>query len=170
MDKVSIIIGSKSDASIMDKTKEILEELEIPYEFNVISAHRDLEKLRDYVSMADSKNIKVFITAAGGAAALPGVVAAMTNLPVIGVPIGSSSLKGIDALMSIVQMPPGIPVGTVALDSWGARNSAIYAASILALSNPKINEKYSLPLAPTSFDNTLPHGIPVSVSSQVLQG
>ena len=89
---------------------------------------------------ASKENIKVFITAAGGAAALPGVVAAMTNLPVIGVPIGSSSLKGIDALMSIVQMPPGIPVGCVALDSWGARNSAIYAASILALSDSKINE------------------------------
>jgi|TARA_B100000686_G_scaffold33602_1_gene35214 5-(carboxyamino)imidazole ribonucleotide mutase len=140
MNKVSIIIGSKSDSSTMEKTKEILDELEIPYEFNVISAHRDLEKLRDYVSNASKENIKVFITAAGGAAALPGVVAAMTNLPVIGVPIGSSSLKGIDALMSIVQMPPGIPVGCVALDSWGARNSAIYAASILALSDSKINE------------------------------
>ena len=101
MNKVSIIIGSKSDSSTMEKTKEILDELEIPYEFNVISAHRDLEKLRDYVSNASKENIKVFITAAGGAAALPGVVAAMTNLPVIGVPIGSSSLKGIDALMSL---------------------------------------------------------------------
>ena len=124
MNKVSIIIGSKSDSSTMEKTKEILDELEIPYEFNVISAHRDLEKLRDYVSNASKENIKVFITAAGGAAALPGVVAAMTNLPVIGVPIGSSSLKGIDALMSIVQMPPGIPVACVAVGSWGARNAA----------------------------------------------
>ena len=140
MNKVSIIIGSKSDSEIMSKTKEILEELQIPYEFNVISAHRDLDKLRDYISKADENNIKVFIAAAGGAAALPGVVAAMTNLPVIGVPIGSSSLKGIDALMSIVQMPPGVPVGTVALDSWGARNSAIYAASILAIYDSKINE------------------------------
>ena len=140
MRKVSIIIGSKSDSSIMEKTKEILDELEVPYDFNVISAHRDLDKLREYVSRASKENIKVFIAAAGGAAALPGVVAAMTNLPVIGVPIGSSSLKGIDALMSIVQMPPRIPVGCVALDSWGARNSAIYAASILALSDPKINE------------------------------
>ena len=140
MNKVSIIIGSKSDSEIMSKTKEILEELQIPYEFNVISAHRDLEKLIDYISKADENNIKVFIAAAGGAAALPGVIAAMTNLPVIGVPIGSSSLKGIDALMSIVQMPPGIPVGTVALDSWGARNAAIYAASILAISDSKINE------------------------------
>tara|TARA_B110000116_G_scaffold269559_1_gene285778 strand:+ start:712 stop:1170 length:459 start_codon:yes stop_codon:yes gene_type:complete len=140
MNKVSIIIGSKSDSEIMSKTKEILEELQIPYEFNVISAHRDLEKLIDYISKSDENNIKVFIAAAGGAAALPGVIAAMTNLPVIGVPIGSSSLKGIDALMSIVQMPPGIPVGTVALDSWGARNAAIYAASILAISDSKINE------------------------------
>ena len=90
MEKVSIIIGSKSDAEVMDKTKEILDELEVPYEFNVISAHRDLEKLRDYVSQSEEKNIKVFITAAGGAAALPGVVAAMTNLPVIGVPAVNS--------------------------------------------------------------------------------
>ena len=114
--------------------------IDVVNQFNEAYISGDLDKLREYVSNASKENIKVFIAAAGGAAALPGVIAAMTNLPVIGVPIGSSSLRGIDALMSIVQMPPGIPVGCVALDSWGARNSAIYAASILALSDPKINE------------------------------
>ena len=112
----------------------------------IVSVSNELKLTYEIIIIDDNskdntlENIKVFIAAAGGAAALPGVVAAMTNLPVIGVPIGSSSLRGIDALMSIVQMPPGVPVGCVALDSWGARNSAIYAASILALSDPKINE------------------------------
>ena len=141
--KVAIIMGSESDAEEMKPASDVLNELGIKNESRVISAHRTPDRLREYILNAEKEGVKVFIGGAGMAAALPGVIAAHTHLPVLGVPIESKSLKGLDSLLSIVQMPPGIPVGTVALDSWGARNSAIYAASILALSNPKINENIS---------------------------
>ena len=139
--KVAIIMGSESDAEEMNPASDILNELDIENESRVISAHRTPDRLREYILNSEKNGVKVFITAAGGAAALPGVVAAMTNLPVIGVPIGSSSLKGIDALMSIVQMPPGIPVGTVAIGKPGSKNAGLLAASILALEDKNIESK-----------------------------
>jgi 5-(carboxyamino)imidazole ribonucleotide mutase len=126
---VGIIMGSQSDSEVMEVAAKELETLGIPYEMNVISAHRDPEKVREYSLTATSRGLKVIIAAAGKAAALPGVVASMTDLPVIGVPIRTSDLGGLDSLLSIVQMPPGVPVATVAIN--GARNSAILAAKIL---------------------------------------
>jgi 5-(carboxyamino)imidazole ribonucleotide mutase len=126
---VGIVMGSQSDSEVMDIAAKELETLGIPYEMNVISAHRDPEGIREYSLTAASRGLKVVIAGAGKAAALPGVVASMTDLPVIGVPIRTSDLGGLDSLLSIVQMPPGVPVATVAIN--GARNAAILAAKIL---------------------------------------
>lgn len=126
---VGIVMGSESDREIMEKAALELDERKIAYEVNVMSAHRDPDKLAHYARTAQERGLKVLIAGAGKAAALPGVVAAYTNLPVIGVPIKTSDLGGLDSLLSIVQMPPGVPVACVAIN--GARNAAILAARIL---------------------------------------
>ena len=141
MANVAILMGSESDRSVMKATEDVLDQMGVDYETHVISAHRNPEQLMKYVTSADDKGIKVFIAGAGGAAALPGAIASWTSLPVIGVPVASSELKGIDALYAIVQMPPGIPVATVAIGSWGARNAALLAAEIIAIKYPEIREE-----------------------------
>ena len=128
---VGIVMGSESDREIMQKAAAELDERKIKYEINVLSAHRDPDKVAHYAKTAQSRGLKVLIGGAGKAAALPGVLAAYTNLPVIGVPIKTSDLGGLDSLLSIVQMPPGVPVACVAIN--GARNAAILAAKILDL-------------------------------------
>ncbi len=142
MPLVSVVMGSKSDAEAMQSTLDVLEELGIDYEVNVISAHRTPEKARQYGVAARSKGVEVIISAAGGAAHLPGVLASWTTLPVIGVPLAASELKGVDALYSIVQMPAGIPVATMAIGTAGAKNAAYLAAEILGLKYNKIREAY----------------------------
>ena len=141
--QVAIIMGSKSDWDVMSHAATMLSELDIQYEAKVISAHRTPDLLDEYCAKLLEKEIKVIIAGAGLAAALPGVVAAKTTLPVIGVPLIAGSLDGIDALMSIVQMPPGIPVGTMALGKPGAINSALFAAAILALTDTGIAQRIS---------------------------
>ena len=137
---VSIIMGSTSDMPIMKKAAEFLNDMEIPFEINALSAHRTPEMVEDFASNAHSNGIKVIIAGAGGAAHLPGVVAAFTTVPVIGIPCRSSiSIDGWDSILSILQMPPGIPVATVGLD--GSLNSGILAAQILATDNQEIHKK-----------------------------
>ena len=126
---IGILMGSESDAPVMDEAVKELEARGLSYEVNVLSAHRDPEAVREYALSAESRGLKVIIAGAGKAAALPGVVASMTDLPVIGVPIRTSDLGGLDSLLSMVQMPAGVPVATVAIN--GARNAAILAAKIL---------------------------------------
>jgi 5-(carboxyamino)imidazole ribonucleotide mutase len=135
---VSMVIGSKNDESFMQDTINLLKEFEIESELVVASAHRNPERLREHVAYASENGTEVFIAAAGGSAALPGSIAALTTLPVIGIPLPSSELKGVDSLYSIAQMPPGIPVACVAVGSWGARNAAVLAAQILGLKYDKI--------------------------------
>ncbi|MBI2849675.1 MAG: 5-(carboxyamino)imidazole ribonucleotide mutase [Chloroflexi bacterium] len=142
MPLVGVVMGSKSDTEAVQPMLETLKELGIDCEVNVISAHRTPEKARKYAQEALGRGIEVLIAAAGGAAHLPGVLASWTTLPVIGVPLASSELKGIDALYSIVQMPAGIPVATVAVGSAGARNAAYLAAEILGLKYDKIRMAY----------------------------
>jgi phosphoribosylaminoimidazole carboxylase PurE protein len=135
---VLILMGSDSDAPIMQAAVDLLGELDIPCEMTVASAHRSPARVMRLVSEAPGRGVKVFIIGAGAAAHLAGVVAAHTTLPVIGVPIDSSALKGWDALLSTVQMPPGVPVATVSIGKPGATNAAVLAAQILALGDPKI--------------------------------
>ena len=135
---VGVIMGSQSDWETMKGATDILEELGIPCEARVISAHRNPERLRDYVTGAKAAGFKVLIAGAGMAAALPGVIAAMTPLPVLGVPMETRVMGGIDSLLSIVQMPRGVPVGTLAIGKAGAVNAGLLAAAILALSDKKI--------------------------------
>lgn len=135
---VSVIMGSTSDWPIMEKAAKQLNDFQIPFEINALSAHRTPEKVEEFAKNAESRGIKVIIAAAGMAAHLPGVIASMTPLPIIGVPI-KSSLEGLDAILAILQMPPGIPVATVALN--GAQNAAILAAQILANGDAKIAKK-----------------------------
>jgi len=142
MPLVGIVMGSKSDSEAMQPALDILKNLGIEYEVNIISAHRTPEKARDYAQSARSRGIEVIIAAAGGAAHLPGVLASWTTVPVIGVPLATSELKGIDALYSIVQMPAGIPVACMAVGSWGVRNAAYLAAEILGLKYNNIRELY----------------------------
>ena len=142
MPLVGVVMGSKSDAETMQMTLDVLKELNIDYEVSVISAHRTPEKARQYGMEARSRGVEVIIAAAGGAAHLPGVLASWTTLPVIGVPLPSSDLKGIDALYSIVQMPAGIPVASVAVGAAGARNAAYLAAEILGLKYDGVIEAY----------------------------
>ncbi|MEO0092757.1 MAG: 5-(carboxyamino)imidazole ribonucleotide mutase [candidate division WOR-3 bacterium] len=137
---VSILLGSDTDLPIMQETAKMLENFGIDFEIKILSAHRTPEAVRSYVKQAEKKGIKIFIAGAGGAAHLPGLVAAYTTLPVIGVPLGSE-LNGLDSLFSIVQMPKGVPVGTVAIGKAGAINSAILAAEILALSDKDLKRK-----------------------------
>ncbi len=145
MPLVAVVMGSKSDAEAMQPTLTVLKELGIDYEMSVISAHRNPEKARQYGLTARSRGVEVIIAAAGGAAHLPGVLASWTTLPVIGVPLANSELKGVDALYSIVQMPAGIPVASVAIGTAGAKNAAYLAAEILGLKYDEIRkacEKY----------------------------
>lgn len=137
---VSVIMGSKSDWTTMQETCIILDDLKISYETKIVSAHRTPNRLFNYAKRAKSRGISVIIAGAGGAAHLPGMIASLTTLPVLGVPIESKSLKGIDSLLSILQMPAGIPVGTLAIGSAGAKNAALLAASILSIQNIKISK------------------------------
>ena len=143
MPLVAVVMGSRSDTEAMQPALDILQQLGIDYEVNVISAHRTPEKARQYGLSARERGIEVIIAAAGGAAHLPGVLASWTTLPVIGVPLASSELKGVDALYAIVQMPAGIPVATVAVGSTGARNAAYLAAEILGLKYDQIQKAYA---------------------------
>ena len=142
MPLVAVVMGSKSDTESLQPTLEILSQLGIDYEVNVISAHRTPEKARQYGMAARERGIEVIIAAAGGAAHLPGVLASWTTLPVIGVPLATGELKGVDALYSIVQMPAGIPVASVAIGSAGAKNAAYLAAEILGLKYDSIRQTY----------------------------
>ena len=142
MPLVAVVMGSQSDAEALKPTLKTLDELGISCEVSVISAHRNPEKTRQYGLAARSRGIEVIIAAAGGAAHLPGVLASWTTLPVIGVPLATSELKGIDALYSIVQMPAGIPVASMAIGTAGAKNAAYLAAEILSLKYDKIREAY----------------------------
>lgn len=138
---VGMIMGSTSDWETMSHGAAILDELGIPYEVEVVSAHRTPDKLFTYAEQAESRGIEVIIAGAGGAAHLPGMTAAKTSLPVLGVPVQSKALNGLDSLLSIVQMPAGIPVGTLAIGKAGAINGALLAASILANKYPEIRER-----------------------------
>ena len=135
---VAIVMGSTSDEERMESCGATLESFGIEYEQHVMSAHRTPDKVAAFARGAADAGIEVIIAGAGGAAALPGVCAAYTALPVIGVPLDSSALGGIDALHAIVQMPPGVPVATMAVGSWGARNAAVFAAQVLALSHDDV--------------------------------
>jgi len=137
---VGVLMGSASDAEIMKGCVDLLDELELPYEVKVLSAHRTPDLTREYAVSAADRGIEVIIAGAGWAAHLAGAIAAHTTLPVIGVPIDSSPFKGLDALLSTVQMPSGIPVATVAVGSGGAKNAALLAAQILALKYPQLAE------------------------------
>ena len=136
---VSLIMGSTSDLEIMEKAAKLLDELQVPFEINALSAHRTPDAVERFDHDAQTRGIKVIIAGAGMAAALPGVIAANTTLPVIGVPIKGSCLDGMDALFSIVQMPPGIPVATVGVNA--SQNAAILAVEILALNDPLVAER-----------------------------
>lgn len=139
---VGIVMGSDSDLSIMQETAKILDDFDIPYDITISSAHRSPNLTTSYAKNAAKKGFEVIIAGAGGAAHLAGVIASKTSLPIIGVPIDSSSLKGIDALLSTVQMPSGVPVATMALGKTGAKNAAIYAIQILSLKYPELKKKF----------------------------
>ena len=138
---VSIIMGSTSDMPVLEKAAKFLDDFQIPFEINALSAHRTPEEVTDFATHAKERGVKVVIAAAGMAAHLPGVIAAQTTLPVIGLPIKSSALEGVDALLAIVQMPPGIPVATVGINA--GLNAAIMAVQILALTDEDIAARFS---------------------------
>ena len=138
---VSIIMGSQSDYKTMKYAENVFKSLKINFETKIVSAHRTPKRLFEFALAAERNSISVIIAGAGGSAHLPGMVAAITSIPVIGVPIESKKLKGLDSLLSIVQMPKGIPVGTVAIGQDGAINAALYAASILSVSDKKIKSR-----------------------------
>ncbi len=138
---VGIIMGSQSDWSTMSHAADILDKLDIPYEKRIVSAHRTPDRLTEYAKTARDRGLKVIIAGAGGAAHLPGMTAAMTPLPVLGVPVESKALSGMDSLLSIAQMPGGIPVGTLAIGVPGAKNAALLSAAILALSDDRLAER-----------------------------
>ena len=142
MPLVGVIMGSSSDDPVVQETVKTLEDLKIDYEVRVMSAHRTPERVREYALQARERGIEVLIAAAGGSAALGGVLASWTTLPVIAIPLASSELKGIDALLASAQMPPGIPVACMAVGAWGARNAAFFAAEILGLKYDNIRESY----------------------------
>ncbi|WP_066724282.1 5-(carboxyamino)imidazole ribonucleotide mutase [Sphingomonas pituitosa] len=138
---IGIIMGSTSDWETMRHAADILTELGVPHETKVVSAHRTPQRLYDYATSAADRGLKVIIAGAGGAAHLPGMAAAMTHLPVLGVPVESKTMKGLDSLYSIVQMPGGIPVGTLAIGKAGAKNAALLAAAILATADEGLTER-----------------------------
>ena len=139
-DKVSIIMGSQSDFKTMKLCQKVLKILKIKYETKIISAHRTPHRMYEYTKKAEKNNIAVIIAGAGGSAHLPGMIAALTSLPVLGVPIESKKLKGLDSLLSIAQMPKGMPVGTLAIGKDGAINAALLAAAIIAINDNKIKK------------------------------
>ena len=141
--QVGLIMGSQSDWSTMKEAADILSELNITYEKKIVSAHRTPDRLWTYGESAEQRGLKVIIAGAGGAAHLPGMIASKTNLPVVGVPVTTSNLNGIDSLYSILQMPRGYPVATMAIGAQGAKNGGLLAAQIIALSDPKLNESLS---------------------------
>jgi 5-(carboxyamino)imidazole ribonucleotide mutase len=136
--QVGVVMGSRSDWETLRHAAETLAELEIPYETRVVSAHRTPDLLMEYASSAEDRGLRVIIAGAGGAAHLPGMLAAKTHLPVLGVPVESKALHGVDSLLSIAQMPAGVPVGTLAIGRAGAINAALLAASILGLTDPSV--------------------------------
>src|SRR5438067_5401731 len=138
---VGVIMGSRSDYQVLEPAIEILRELQVPHEKRVVSAHRTPDWMFEYASSAEKRGLQVIIAAAGGAAHLPGMVASKTILPVLGVPIPATLLNGVDSLLSIVQMPKGVPVGTLAIGKPGAANAALLAIAIVALHNPEIRER-----------------------------
>ena len=142
--KVAIVMGSQSDYATMKYCKKVLKILKIDHETKIVSAHRTPNRMYVFAKSAEKNNISVIIAGAGGSAHLPGMIAALTRIPVIGVPIESKRLKGLDSLLSIAQMPKGIPVGTVAIGKDGAINSALFAASILSITNHKIRKNLNL--------------------------
>lgn len=135
---VGIVMGSDSDLPAMEEAAKVLEAFGVPYEVRILSAHRSPSLTAAYAKTAEKRGLKVIIAGAGGAAHLPGALAAQTTIPVIGIPLDSSPLKGLDALLSIVQMPGGVPVATMAIGKPGARNAALFAVQILALSDPEL--------------------------------
>tara|TARA_B100000900_G_C20476148_1_gene673489 strand:- start:131 stop:622 length:492 start_codon:yes stop_codon:yes gene_type:complete len=139
--KVSIIMGSQSDYKIMKLSEKTLKNLKISFETKIISAHRTPTRMYEYAKNAENKNIRVIIAGAGGSAHLPGMIAALTSIPVLGVPIESKKLKGLDSLLSIVQMPKGIPVGTLAIGKDGAINAALIAAAIIGNTDLKVKKR-----------------------------
>ena len=142
MPLVGVVMGSASDEPVVKDAVNTLEQLGIDYEVRVMSAHRTPERVAEYAQQARERGIQVLIAAAGGSAALGGTLAAWSTLPVIGIPLASSELKGMDALLATAQMPPGIPVACMAVGSWGARNAAFFAAQILGLQHPEIRQAY----------------------------
>jgi len=138
---VGVIMGSKSDWETLRHADELLTQLEVPHECRIVSAHRTPLWLAEYAAQAEARGLEVIIAGAGGAAHLPGMAAAQTLLPVLGVPVESQALKGVDSLLSIVQMPAGVPVGTLAIGKAGATNAALLAVAILAISRPQLREK-----------------------------
>jgi 5-(carboxyamino)imidazole ribonucleotide mutase len=138
---VGIIMGSQSDWPTLKKAADILDELQVPFETRIVSAHRTPERLYDYAKSAKGRGLKVIIAGAGGAAHLPGMTASLTPLPVLGVPIATTSLAGQDSLYSIVQMPAGVPVGTLAIGEAGATNAGLLAAQILAIADPQLLQR-----------------------------
>jgi 5-(carboxyamino)imidazole ribonucleotide mutase len=158
---VGVIMGSRSDWETMRHAAETLERLDVPFETRVVSAHRTPDLLFEYASTARERGLAVLIAGAGGAAHLPGMVAAKTSLPVLGVPVQSRALNGIDSLLSIAQMPAGIPVGTLAIGNAGATNAALLAASILAVSDPAVRaalDRFRADQTAAVLDNPDPAG------------
>ena len=139
--QISVVMGSQSDWQTMQETCDLLEKLDVSFEKKIVSAHRTPDRLYDYANSLRKRRVKVVIAGAGGAAHLPGMIASKTNIPVIGVPISATDLKGVDSLYSIVQMPRGYPVATMAIGAPGAFNAAIFAIQILALSDKIISQK-----------------------------
>ncbi|CCF83120.1 5-(carboxyamino)imidazole ribonucleotide mutase [Nitrolancea hollandica] len=142
MARVGIVMGSKSDLPYLEQTTKVLDDLGLDYEMHIMSAHRTPDLVQQFAAGARDRGVKVIIAAAGGAAHLPGVVAAWTTLPVIGVPLPATDLQGWDALLAIVQMPAGVPVATVAVGTPGARNAAFLSAQIIGLSEPEFADAY----------------------------
>ena len=142
MPLVGVVMGSASDEPVVKGTIEVLEQLKVDYEVRVMSAHRTPERVQEYATTARDRGIEVLISAAGGSAALGGVLASWTTIPVIGIPLASSQLNGWDSLLATAQMPPGIPVACMAVGEWGARNAAFFAAEILGLKHEEIREAY----------------------------
>lgn len=139
--KVAIVMGSQSDWPTMKAAAEVLDELEVPYEARITSAHRTPDRMVAFAKGAEGEGFSVIVAGAGGAAHLPGMIASMTHLPVLGVPVQSKALSGMDSLLSIVQMPGGVPVGTLAIGEAGAKNAGLLAAAILALGDEALSER-----------------------------
>ena len=142
--KVAIVMGSQSDYSTMRYSSKVLKILKIKYELKIVSAHRTPTRMYDFAKKAEKNNISVIIAGAGGSAHLPGMIASLTSIPVLGVPVESKKLKGLDSLLSVVQMPKGIPVGTFAIGKDGAINAALFAASVISKSDSKVKKELTL--------------------------